>query len=104
MKEPISQSTICRTLQKLGTTYKKATHQASEQLRKENREKIKYFIEVIIPSLLKNDSNVFFLDECSFHLNSAPRRGYSPKGSRLITQRPGDKGKNQTLIFLTQIT
>src|SRR5947208_2514214 len=104
MGKPISQPTICRALKKIRTTYKKSSYQALEQLRKKNLEKIKEFIEVIIPKLLKSDSNIFFLDECSFHCNSAPRRGYSRKGSRLVLQKPGNKGKNQSLILLTQIT
>jgi transposase len=98
----VSQPTICRALKKIGITYKKITYQASEQLRQQNKEKIKHFIDKIIPSL--SQSNIFFLDECGFHLNLAPRRGYYLKGSRLISQKPGDKGKNHTLIFLTQIT
>ena len=81
MGKPISQPTICRALKKIRTTYKKSSYQALEQLRKKNLEKIKEFIEVIIPKLLKSDSNIFFLDECSFNCNSAPRRGYSRKGS-----------------------
>ncbi|CAH1755676.1 7413_t:CDS:2 [Entrophospora sp. SA101] len=97
-----SQPTICRVLQKLEITYKKISYQSSEQLRKKNKEKINFFISEIIPTLPQ--SNFFFLDECSFHLNSAPRRGYYWKTSRLVSQRPGDKGKNQSLILLTQIT
>jgi transposase len=104
MHETISQPTICRTLKRASITYKKPTHQSLEQLRQENRKKIKYFIEVTIPSLLRSNANIFFLDECGFSLNLVPRRGYSPKGSRLIIQRPGNKGKNQTLILLAQIT
>jgi transposase len=95
----ISQPTICRALKKIGITYKKATYQSSEQLNQQ--EKIEHFVNEIILSL--SQSNVFFLDECSFHLNEAPRWGYSPKGSRVITQRPGERGKNYTLIFLIQI-
>ncbi|MEG7979266.1 MAG: hypothetical protein NY202_05245 [Mollicutes bacterium UO1] len=69
-----SQPTICRVLQKLKIAYKKISHQSSEQSRKKNKEKINFFISEIIPTLPQ--SNFFFLDECSFHLNSAPRRGY----------------------------
>jgi transposase len=96
----VSQPTICRILKKMGITYKKNTYQSTEQLKQQ--EKIKHFIDEVIPSL--SQSNVFFLDECSFHLNETPRYGYSLKGSRVITQRPGQKGKNHTLIFLTQIS
>jgi transcriptional antiterminator len=95
----VSQSTICRNLQKLNITYKKITYQSSEQLKQQ--EKIKHFIDEKLPSL--SQSNVFFLDECSFHLNETPRYGYSIGGSRVIVQKPGNKGKNHTLIFLTQI-
>lgn len=104
MRRPVSQSTICRALKKIGISYKKITYQATEQLRKENQEKIKHFIEVILPSLLQSNANIFFLDECSFHLNEAPRRGYYWKNSRLVCQKPSNKGKNQTLILLAQIT
>jgi len=44
------------------------------------------------------------LDECSFHLNEAPRRGYSYKGLRTVSHRPGNKGFNHTLILCVQIT
>ena len=104
MSKSISQPTICRALRKIDVTHKKPTYQALEQLRKENQKKIKEFIEVIIPKLLKSDANIFFLDECSFHCNETPKWGYSPKGSRLVLQKSGNKGKNQTLILLTQIT
>lgn len=46
---------------------------------------------------------ILALDECSFHFNEAPRRGYSPKGSRAILYRPGNKGKNYTLALCIQI-
>lgn len=71
-----SQSTICLSLKRAGISYKKITYQSSEQLRQQNREKIKHFIDKTIPSLLQSNSNIFFLDESSFHLNLAPRRGY----------------------------
>lgn len=72
--------------------------------RRKNKEQIKYFIEVLIPFLLKSGANIFFLDESGFHLGMVPRRGYYLKGSRLIGKKPGNKGKNQSLILLAQIT
>ena len=63
-----SQSTICRTLKRAGIAYKKATHQSTEQLRKKNKAKIEEFINITLPSLLQSNANIFFLDECSFHL------------------------------------
>ncbi|CAI2197098.1 15718_t:CDS:2, partial [Funneliformis geosporum] len=47
-------------------------------------------------------SKLLALDECSFHLNEAPRRGYSLKGTRAISQRPGNKGVNHSLILCIQ--
>jgi transposase len=98
----ISQPTICRALKKLKITYKKASYHSSEQLRQKNKERIKEFINTTLPSLPQ--SRVFFLDECSFRLNTAPRYAYSPQGSRAIVQKPGNKGTNYTFIFLAQIT
>ena len=92
MKRLISQPTICRALKKVGVVYKKITYQALEQLRQKNQEKINHFIDETIPSL--SQSNIFFLDETGFHLNSAPRRGYYWKNSRLVYQKPGNKGEN----------
>ena len=57
-----------------------------------------------LPHLLKIEANIFFLDESGFRLNMAPRRGYYLKNSRLNDEKPGKKGKNQSLILLAQIT
>jgi transposase len=99
-----SQSTICLSLRRARVVYKKITYQSSEQSRKKNKARIEEFINKTIPSLLQSNTNIFFLDECSFHLNLAPRRGYCLKGSRLVGQRPGNKGKNQSLILLIRIS
>jgi transposase len=104
LRKKISQATICRSLKRAGVVYKKFTYQASEQLRQENRKKIKHFLEVTLPYLLQIGANIFFLDESGFHFNMAPRRGYYLKGPRLFGQKPGEKGKNQSLILLAQIT
>jgi len=104
MGKRVSQPTICRAIKRVKTTYKKMTYQASEQFKYKNKVKIKQFISEAIPSLTQSNANLFFLDECSFHLNLAPRRGYSHRGSPVIYQKPGDKGKHYTLILLVQIT
>jgi transposase len=44
------------------------------------------------------------LDECSFRLNEVPRYGYSLKGSRAISQKPGKRGSTYTLILCIQNT
>lgn len=99
-----SQATICRMLKLVGVTYKKFTYQAIEQLRKKNQEAINHFINITLPYLLQSDANIFFLDETGFHFGMVPRRGYGLKSPRLVYQKPGDKGKNQSLILLAQIT
>lgn len=98
-----SQSTICRMLALVGVVYKKFTYQSIEQLRKKNQEAINHFINVTLPHLLEIGANIFFLDETGFHFGMVPRRGYGLKRPRLVYQKPGDKGKNHTLMFLAQI-
>jgi len=39
------------------------------------------------------------LDECSLHLNEAPRYGYAKRGSRADLQRTGKRSINYTLIL-----
>jgi transposase len=95
----ISQPTISRFLKSENITRKKVSYQYSEQ--KPRMEKIKKFIKDF--KFLYPTYPILFLDECSFHLNEAPRRGYSLKGSRAVSFRPGNKGSNITLILCIQI-
>lgn len=95
----ISQPTISRFLKSENITRKKVSYQYSEQ--KPRIEKIRKFIKDF--KSLYPTYPILFLDECSFHLNEAPRRGYSKKGSRTISFRPGNKGSNITLILCIQI-
>lgn len=104
INQPINQQDISRALQKSGITYKKLTYQYSERERFEMGIKvwrfsgmIKHYVGSDIPFF-----KLLALDECSFHLNEAPRRGYSLKGTRAISQRPGNKGSNHTLILCIQ--
>jgi arginine repressor len=75
----VDQSTISRTLKREKITYKKAVVRYSEQKSriKEIINFANYFKFLIFPC-----EEVLALDECSFHLNEAPRRGYSRKGLR----------------------
>jgi transposase len=95
----ISQPTISRFLKSEDITRKKVSYQYSEQ--KPRMEKIKKFIKDF--KSLYPTYPILFLDECSFHLNEAPRRGYSKRGSRAISFRPGIKGPNITLILCIKI-
>ncbi|MCE8163311.1 MAG: IS630 family transposase [Candidatus Moeniiplasma glomeromycotorum] len=104
LRKKISQATICRALKRAGVVYKKFTYQASEQLWLENRNKIKHFLEVTLPHLLKIEANIFFLDESGFRLNMVPPRGYYLRGPRLFGIKPGKRGENRSLILLAQIT
>jgi transposase/predicted transcriptional regulator len=95
----ISQPTISRFLKSERITRKKISYRYSEQ--KPKVEEIKRFVKYF-KSLCLN-SPIIALDECSFHLNESPRRGYSPKGSRAVSYRPGNKGTNITLILCIEI-
>ncbi|RHZ36138.1 IS630 family transposase [endosymbiont GvMRE of Glomus versiforme] len=95
----ISQPTISRFLKREEVTYKKVAYQYSEQ--KPKIEEIELFKKKV--KSLPSNSFIFALDEMSFHLNEAPRRGYSYKGSRAISHRPGNKGSNITFVLCIQI-
>jgi len=95
----ISQPSISRFLKSENITRKKVSYQYSEQ--KPRMKEIKKFVKDF--RSLYSTHSILFLDECSFHLNEAPRRGYSKKGSRTISFRPGIKGPNITLILCIQI-
>lgn len=97
--QKISRFSVLRMLKKLNITRKKLTYHYVDQLK--HKERIEEFKE-IVPYLPQ--SRTFALDECSFHLNEAPRYGYSHKNLRANSQRPGSKGKNHTLILCIQNT
>ncbi|MEG7979050.1 MAG: winged helix-turn-helix domain-containing protein [Mollicutes bacterium UO1] len=89
----LHRSTISRLLKRMGITYKKLTYHYTQL----DEVKARAFNEEIKP-LLKE--YVFMaLDECSFYPNLDPRFGYSLKGDRAISRRPGHKGKHYTLLF-----
>jgi hypothetical protein len=89
----ISQQKVSRILRKHGITYKKLTYHYIQL----DKEKAKVFNEEIKPLL--NEYPFIALDECSFYPNQDPRFGYSLKGERAISKRPGHKGKHYTLLF-----
>lgn len=95
----ISQPTISRLLKSEGITRKKISYRYSEQepIMEEIKKFIKYFKSLCL------NLPILALDEASFHLNEAPRFGYAEKGSRAVSYRPGNKGKNITLILCIEI-
>ncbi|CAG8719523.1 1477_t:CDS:2, partial [Racocetra fulgida] len=93
----ISRFAVSRTLKILGITRKKTSYSYTERLNyKERTEEFKR----IISSL--SQPFILALDECSFHLNEAPRYGYVLTSSRVNSQKPGKKGENHTLILCIQ--
>jgi len=91
--QSISQQTISRILRKHKITYKKLTYHYTQL----DEEKAKAFNEEIKPLL---ETNPFIaIDECSFYPNLNPRFGYSLKGERAVSKKPGHKGKHYTLLF-----
>jgi len=91
--QSISQQTISRILRKHKITYKKLTYHYTQL----DEEKAKVFNGEIKPLL---ETNPFIaIDECSFYPNLNPRFGYSLKGERAVSKRPGHKGKHYTLLF-----
>lgn len=93
--QKVSRYTILRILKKFGITRKKLTNHYSEQVR-HTKTKIKRIITRL------SRLYTLALDECSFHLNEAPRYGYSHKSSRANYKKPGKQGNNHTLILCIQ--
>jgi hypothetical protein len=79
----ISRPSINALLKKLGITYKKLTYRYTEL----DKEKAKEFNEEI--KLLLPKYPFIALDECSFYPKLDPRFGYSLKGSRAVSRKPG---------------
>ena len=84
-------STIARTLKRNDITYKKLTPSYSEQ----NPKRVQKFIQETKPLLA--ETPFLAMDETAFFLNENPRYGYSPKGTRAYTRKPGRKGIHVTL-------
>ncbi|CAG8639972.1 887_t:CDS:2 [Ambispora leptoticha] len=89
----ISQQTVSRILKEQGVTYKTLTYHYQQIV---SQQEINYFIDRTrnLPPY-----QLLALDECGFHLNEDPRRGYSLKGTRAISQRPSSKGEHYTLLL-----
>ena len=95
----ISQPSISRFLKKENITCKKVSYRYSEQ--QPRMDEVRKFIRDF--EYLYLFSPILSLDEMSLHLNEAPRRGYSLKGSRAVSYRPGYKGSNITLFFVSKM-
>ena len=89
----VSQQTISRILKRRGITYKTFTYQYEQM---PTMEELKKFVDMVkcLPA-----NQLLALDECGFHLNEDPRRGYSLKGTRAIAKRPSNKGEHYTLLL-----
>ncbi|CAI2190707.1 6705_t:CDS:2 [Funneliformis geosporum] len=89
----ISQQTVSRILRKHRITYKNLTYHYEQM---PNMEEIKQFVDMVrgLPA-----HQLLALDECGFHLNEDPRRGYSLIGKRAIAKRPSFKGEHYTLLL-----
>ncbi|CAG8804459.1 5267_t:CDS:2 [Racocetra persica] len=75
--QKVSRFSVLRKLKQLGITRKKLTYHYVDQLK--HRASIEEF-KGLIPYLPQ--SKMLALDECSFHLNEAPRYGYAHRNLR----------------------
>lgn len=96
----VSQQAISRTLHKHEITHKKITYQYSEREGQEIDTAVWKYSGMI--KQYEPPNNLLSLDECSFRLNFAPHFGYSLKGLRAKSKKPGKRGKNYTLILCIQ--
>jgi len=90
----ISQPAVSRLYKKYGIAEKVISYYFSEQ--EAFLGDIKPFTDYVksLPS-----SQVIATDECAFHLNEAPRRGYNWKGVRATYNRPGKHETRYTLML-----
>lgn len=84
-------STISRILQKDAITHKKSTYTFSEC----NNANVAGFKE----RLADHEGTIYALDEAAFMLNHAPRRGWAPRGRRVVQQKPGIRGQRYSLLL-----
>jgi transposase len=95
--QKISRYAISRTLKKFEITRKKLTNHYLERVKYARRTtKFKKIIRCL------SRPYALALDECSFHLNEAPRYGYAHKSSRANYRKPGNQGGNHTLMLCIQ--
>jgi transposase len=92
--QEITQKKVSYILRKrLNYTHKKLTYHYIQL----NEEKAKAFNEEIKPLL--TEYPFIALDECSFYPNLDPRFGYSLKGERAVSKKPGNQGEHYTLLL-----
>ncbi len=93
----ISQQAISRALRKIKYTRKIIPYRYSEQI--PLLPKIWEFLEK--NKTLLQSPYLLATDESGFPLNLAPRRGYAPKGQKVVNHRPA-WGTNYSLLLLIQ--
>jgi len=94
-KLAVSESTMSRTLRRLGITKKQKTIEASERQKPEVKAKREAF-------LLKRStwsvSRLIFIDETGITLTMTSRDAWSPAGQRAVDSAPFRKGESATLV------
>ena len=86
-----SDMTISHILNKDKVTHKKSTYSYSEC----KDEKVDDFKEV----LEAHEGTIYALDEAAFMMNHVPRRGWAPRGRRVLQSRPGIRGQRYSLLL-----
>ena len=97
----VSQSTICRALQKMKLTRKKKTFHADKQ-KSEEVKQLRLEYQLIMWAIETN--NLVFIDESGANLNMAITYARSTKGRRAHGPKPHNKGKNLNIIAAIAIT
>ena len=97
----VSQSTICRALQKMKLTRKKKTFHADKQESEEVKQ-LRLEYQLIMWAIETN--NLVFIDESGANLNMARTHARETQGRRAHGRKPHNKGKNLTIIAAITIT
>ena len=86
-----SRMTISRILSKDKVTHKKSTYSYSE-CKDEKVDEYKARMDEF-------DGMVYALDEAAFFMNHVPRKGWAPKGRRVLQPKPGIRGQRFSLLL-----
>lgn len=97
----VSQSTICRALQKMKLTRKKKTFHADKQ-KSEEVKQLRLEYQLIMWAI--ETDNLVFIDEAGANLNMARTYARATIGRRAHGSKPHNKGKNLTIIAAIAIT
>ena len=91
----VTNHAVSRVLKRAGITRKKAVKRNTEYKVDQGRR----FLEELRALHSSSPQTLASIDEASFHLNSAPRSAWAPRGERAVVTRPMVRGTRFSLLL-----